>query len=261
MSRHEVVLQGCTPEPLISYLKALGVLRLASEDKEHGDPQARGAWRNDTFVLRSSLDKNAFVDFFLTRYQPTPILSPWNGGCGFYKKWNVEANAFKSREAADAIEALTRSTEPRFENYRTQIHCAKAALVGQAKPIDPAAELAAIDQRASREGWSAQKRKKERDAFLGSVMLFEHKGVILNLGKAEKDDFLAAIRSSVVGDATLQWLDTAFVLLEGEKKNRREAPLLGSGGNVGNSDFSAMFAQMLAEVLSLEANGAAPEYS
>jgi len=258
MSQHEVMLRGCTPEPLISYLKALGILRLVSLQADSG---ARSAWRNDTFLLRSSLDENALVNFFLNRYEPTPVLSPWNAGCGFYKKWNPEVNAFKSREAADAIEALTSSTAPRFESYRAQIYRAKAALVAQAKSIDPAAGLAAIDLKASSEGWSAQKRKKERDTFLGSTMLFEHEGAILNLGKAEKDEFLAAIRSSVVGNATLQWLDTAFVLLEGEKKNRREAPLLGSGGNVGNSDFSAMFAQMLAKVLSLKADGSPPKGS
>ena len=30
MSTHEIVLTGCTPEPLMSYLKALGVLRLVA---------------------------------------------------------------------------------------------------------------------------------------------------------------------------------------------------------------------------------------
>lgn len=50
---HVVELTGCTPEPLMNYLKALGVLRLVSEQ---ADPEARGYWRGDRFVLESRLD-------------------------------------------------------------------------------------------------------------------------------------------------------------------------------------------------------------
>jgi CRISPR-associated protein Csx17 len=258
MSMHELVLKGCTPEPLISYLKALGILRLVSQQ---ADNQARGAWRNDQFVLRSSLDEVGLAEFFLDRYEPTPILSPWNAGSGFYKKWNPIANAFKSREAAAALETIQNSAHPRLTKYREQIDATKAALVRLAKPVDPTAELVAIDVRAAAEGWNEKRRKKERDQFLNSVMLFEHDGKVLNLGKAEKDELLRVIRSSVVGDVPLQWLDAAFVITQGEQKNRREAPLLGSGGNVGNSDFSAMFAQMIAEVLPVGGDALLPEKS
>jgi len=41
MSVHEVVLEGCTPEPLMGYLKALGVLRLVAE-QEDGKAEAAG---------------------------------------------------------------------------------------------------------------------------------------------------------------------------------------------------------------------------
>lgn len=61
----DLALPGCTPEPLIAYLKALGVLRLVSEQK---DPGARGFWRNDVFWLRSTLDRDALVKFFLEEY-------------------------------------------------------------------------------------------------------------------------------------------------------------------------------------------------
>ena len=74
--RHEVALRGCTPEPLMNYLKALGVLRLVAEDEKHGDKAARGYWRDGIFVLRCALDEQGLTDFFLQRYQPTPIFSP-----------------------------------------------------------------------------------------------------------------------------------------------------------------------------------------
>ena len=73
-------LAGCSPEPLAHYLKALGVLRLVSEQ---ADPDARGFWDGDIFVLRTSLDEPALLSFFAERYAPTPLLSPWNGGSGF----------------------------------------------------------------------------------------------------------------------------------------------------------------------------------
>lgn len=89
---HELPLPGCTPEPLMSYLKALGILRVVSEQV---DPDAIGSWRNDQFVLRSTLDKNSLPQFFLVEYRPTPIVGPWAGGSGFFGNDN--------RKAVDAI--------------------------------------------------------------------------------------------------------------------------------------------------------------
>ena len=85
---HELDLRGCTPEPLMAYLKALGIFRLVAEQK---NPTARAWWQNDTFFLRSNMDRDALVDFFLNEYRPTPIVSPWNGGSGFHLKDNSRA--------------------------------------------------------------------------------------------------------------------------------------------------------------------------
>ena len=41
MTTYETVLKGCTPEPLMNYLKALGILRLVAEQR---DPNAQGCW-------------------------------------------------------------------------------------------------------------------------------------------------------------------------------------------------------------------------
>lgn len=79
-----VVLRGCTPEPLSNYLKALGVLRLIVEQKQ--DPQAKGYWHNDDFVLVTRLTQDQLETFFLYQYKPTPLVAPWNGSTGFYAK-------------------------------------------------------------------------------------------------------------------------------------------------------------------------------
>ena len=96
----DILLEGCASRPLASCLKALGILRLVGEQQ---DAQVRGAWRNGCFVLSSSLDKETLCDFFLHVWQPTPLVSPWNGGSGFYPGDNTEG-----------IDAITQSTDSRL---------------------------------------------------------------------------------------------------------------------------------------------------
>lgn len=112
--RHTLPLAGCAPVPLAHYLKALAALRLVSE--QH-DVSAVGAWRRDTFELTSSLDAEALVQFFLSRYRPTPVLAPWNGGSGFFSKDNKEA-----------IGAVSTAKTNRLVEYQTSITAARACL-------------------------------------------------------------------------------------------------------------------------------------
>lgn len=111
---HDLELLGCTPEPLMAYLKALGILRLVSEQK---DPNARGWWRNDVFWIRSSLDREALVKFFLQEYQPTPIVAPWAGGSGFFSKDNKKA-----------VEELSKSCSVRVRRYSQVIMAVRAII-------------------------------------------------------------------------------------------------------------------------------------
>lgn len=104
----EIVLHGCSPTPLASYLKALAVLRLVAEQAE--DPDATGFWCNDAFVLRTRLREEDLVAFFLDRYQPTPIVAPWNGGSGFFQADNQSG-----------INPLECSQANRFSEYRAAI--------------------------------------------------------------------------------------------------------------------------------------------
>lgn len=113
-TRHDLELRGCTPEPLMAYLKALSILRLVSEQK---DPEARGWWKNDVFWLRATLDRDGLVRFFLEEYEPTPIVAPWAGGSGFFKKDNKAA-----------VTALAGSTSTRAARYRTVIQRVQAIL-------------------------------------------------------------------------------------------------------------------------------------
>jgi CRISPR-associated protein Csx17 len=104
MSYHRHVLAGCAPEPLAHYLKALGILRLVSEQK---DETCRGAWLDDRFVLVTTLSREELEKFFLEEYKPTPIIDPWNGGSGFFPKDNKKG-----------LQALLASQNPRLQNLK-----------------------------------------------------------------------------------------------------------------------------------------------
>jgi len=94
----EITLAGCTPEPLMSYLKALGVFRLVAEQ---ADPAARLSWQAGVARLHSKLDREGLVKFFLEQYRPTPIVGPWGARSGFY----LGSSESSARAALDAIVA------------------------------------------------------------------------------------------------------------------------------------------------------------
>ena len=111
---HTLTLAGCAPVPLAHYLKALGILRLVSEQK---DPKATGRWNRDQFVLTSTLDRETLLKFFLEEYQPTPVLAPWNGGSGFHPKDNSKA-----------LESVAKSESERLQPYANALVAAQIAL-------------------------------------------------------------------------------------------------------------------------------------
>ncbi len=115
MPLYHHTLAGCAPAPLAHYLKALGILRLVSEQ---ADPDARGFWKDETFHLVTSLSKDQIERFFLDTYAPTPIIAPWNGGSGFYPK-----------DTKEGIDPIRQSVLPRFANYKRAIEAA-SRLVG-----------------------------------------------------------------------------------------------------------------------------------
>jgi len=123
---HRVTLAGCTPTPLASYLKALGILRLVAEQ---ADPQARGAWHDERFVLASRLDADGLREFLLHEYRPTPVLAPWNGGSGFHAKDNK-----------DGIGPLRASRATRLEAFRGAIEQIDGMLKARGFTERPAGE-------------------------------------------------------------------------------------------------------------------------
>ncbi len=214
----DLPLSGCAPVPLAHYLKALGVLRLVSEQR---DANAHGLWKNDTFHLVSMLDRDALVTFFLKDYRPTPIVAPWNGGSGFFfqetklaQKDPVTGRKIKTGERTQAtaatkvVDTIFAASDQRFAEYQRAIRIAKESL---------------------------QK--------LGLIEAPE--------GPA-KDELIAVLRARLP-DTAVRWMDAVCVLIAGDDAGSPLGaafpPLLGTGGNDGNTDFTSNFMQRLAEMI------------
>jgi CRISPR-associated protein Csx17 len=111
----ELRLEGCTPEPLMAYLKALGVLRIVTEQAERG---VCGRWRDGVFVLQSNLDREGLIHFFLEHYRPTPIIAPWAGGSGFFGADNRVA-----------LDAIVKSGSGRLTEFAALINQVRGTLM------------------------------------------------------------------------------------------------------------------------------------
>ena len=103
-------LDGCAPAPLAHYLKALGILRLVAEQADRG---ARGWWDGDRFRLATKLSGGELDTFFLDDYRPTPLVSPWNKGSGFFF------------EKDPAVFPLEKSKSRRFLDFREGIRASR----------------------------------------------------------------------------------------------------------------------------------------
>lgn len=113
----DVQLTACASRPLLGYLKALGVLQAVSAQ---ADSQCRARWHAGSLELKSDLSEEALKDFLLHDYAPPPVVSPWNGGSGFYPNDNKEA-----------IAALEGSGDPRFAAYQEALASTRAALAAE----------------------------------------------------------------------------------------------------------------------------------
>jgi len=114
---NEISLDGCTPTPLACYLKALGMLRLLSGKY----PGTRGFWRNDRFVLRTELDRDAIEHFFLFDYEPTPLVAPWGARSGFYE-------GAPERTAREALSRIEASDKKQLQNFRKVVQLVRNTL-------------------------------------------------------------------------------------------------------------------------------------
>lgn len=279
-------LDGCRSEPLSGYLKALGVFRLVAEQL---DSAVKVCWERNRMTVMTGATREQLVEFFLRRYCPSPVLSPWNGGSGFFPG-----------DSTKGLDAILASDDPRFRLYSQAIRDVQSWPEFGAGPRTVGAVLKMLDDGAAKKKEGSKQRnaletmaRNIRDAGeealkeLGAGKVKETLSVncadevVLDvlganqkkLGKkaaewwnavkkgrtacskeqraAGKEELIAVCRSRL-NDACLPWIDAAIVILRDDKAAYN--PVLGSGGNEGRLDFSNNFMQLLAGML-LDNNG------
>ncbi|MBX3025229.1 type I-U CRISPR-associated protein Csx17 [bacterium] len=219
-------LEGCAPTPLAHYLKALGILRVVAEQ---ADAEARGCWHQERFSLATRLDRKALLAFFLFRYSPTPLVSPWNKGSGFYY------------ENDPPLMAIEGTTAARFDALRTGVAAARAPLA----TIEAADGLIrAIKNETKRKELSRVERESIRKKPEYKKRLAEAERRFKEL----KADLIPNLREAWRGPHR-EWLDAALVL--DDDGTARFPALLGTGGNDGRLDFTNNYFQRIGEVFDL----------
>ncbi|MDR3634055.1 MAG: type I-U CRISPR-associated protein Csx17 [Isosphaeraceae bacterium] len=285
-------LKGCSPTPLANYLKALGILRLIAE--QDADSEARGWWQDEHFCLLSKLTRNELEAFFLERFEPTPLLSPWNKGCGFFKAndpgltplENSQAARFAgfrrgvtdSRRLLDAVaqaDAVIRAIKARTKTNKTfqsEQQCELLAssetfrscldqLGAQAKLPDlpPAKRSELVAAITTIESLVAKATKTPTKTEVDGLKASPGYKRLL----AAADRRFKALKGALISDCRLawrgphaEWLSAAVVLAE---DGTPEWPsLLGTGGNDGNLDFTTNFMQRLGELFELASTDGSP---
>jgi len=107
------------------------------------DPGLRGYWDQDSFILLTQLTEEEVERFFLKEYAPTPMLTPWNGGSGFYPK-----------DQKVGIDAISSSTLGRFRPYRDAIGIGRGLVGNRTESSKDKDEKAAL-LKACKANWSA----------------------------------------------------------------------------------------------------------
>lgn len=227
-------IRGCAPAPLAHYLKALGILRIVAEQK---DPGVRGWWQDEHFCLMTTLDQEALEGFLLDEYAPTPFVSPWNKGSGF----------FSSKDPG--LSPLESSTAARFGPFRKGIEAARVPLAALA---DADASVRGLKARTkARKGMTASERA-------AAVALKEDPIFKAELASANRR--FGVLKADLFKPCELQWrgphrawMDAAVVLREGGKP--AFPSLLGTGGNDGRIDFTNNVMQRIGDLFAVPSDG------
>ncbi|MBX3185132.1 MAG: type I-U CRISPR-associated protein Csx17 [Polyangiaceae bacterium] len=231
MTVHLHHLRGCAPTPLAHYLKAIGILRIVAQQK---DPEVRGFWRDQHFCLLTVLSKAELEAFFLEEYAPTPFLSPWNKGSGFYA-----AND-------KGLAPVERSRAPRFEAFRRGILEARVPLEAITNADAEVRRLK--DQTKVKKGAKPARSKNDPD-YKRELAAAEREFKRLKADLYEP--FALAWRGP-----HRDWMDAAMVLSpEGEPS---WPALLGTGGNDGRLDFTNTAMQRLGDLFDLDSEKGTP---
>ncbi len=268
---NKLVLKGCRSTPLSSYLKALGIIRLTAEQKDSG---VKGWWEGQTFIISSKLNKDDFSTFFCKEYAPTTIVSPWNGGSGFYLG-----------DAVDGINAIAANEHNRFEAYRetisqvmkwpeipsfNKVDDINQTLSSSIKSMKPGKKRDEIEEMLERidtkapaaeilggedpleidlskiEALKNDRGEPNQEAWkLWWDVIKKARTKCNTIRRNENKKTILPLCRSRFSESALPWIDAVYAL---QKDGQAFNPILGTGGNEGRLDLSNNFMQRLVDL-------------
>ncbi len=208
-------LDGCAPTPLAHYLKALGILRLVSEQT---DPEARAWWAGDRFYLATRRSREELDRFFQTEYRPSPIFAPWNKASGFFRTWDKKNKKLQNEKKNEkALQRILSEKDSRWGHFREKYSVVVEVLHQTTKEMDVGILT-----------------DKERENFLITP---RGEGAVFFAADKEKDK--AAIQKKMAVMCAENPFYRSAIVDMGEETGY--PGLWGSGGNDGAMDFTGRF--------------------
>jgi CRISPR-associated protein Csx17 len=218
-----IVLNGCTPQPLGNYLKALGVFRLVAEQ---ADPAVRGWWSGGSFRL-ATLPVQDLVAWFKYSYRPSPIPTPWSLNSGWWPpKSQPPPRGDKRNSAYQALRIICAANHSRYDAFRS---CLRSYLGPfEVQPPLPDHE-GALPERLRKVLSSLERPTRKRSA---------------------RSALQRTLRNYVSNLTSLQWLDAVGALARRtDEDDLAIFPLLADAGAEGVNSFAGNFYQRLGEHL------------
>ena len=212
---NKIRLDGCSPHPLASNLKALGIFRIIAEQ---ADPEVTAYWERNAFVLQTKMTQEELIKFFLERYVPTPFVSPWNKASGFYD------------DEKNVIDEIKESKNERLEEYKKILNQCQGIL----KDMFP--EYAEFVKR------------RDQDIKVGSPKkesLKKDSKKIKEVTYKEKKPLLMQCRNRL-DSKVIPWMDAAYVVASAKPEF---GPILGTGANDGRMEFSSNFMKYINKLI------------
>jgi CRISPR-associated protein Csx17 len=225
MSLHLHELGGCAPAPLAHYLKALGILRLVSEQ---ADANARGFWRGERFCLVTEVSREEMEAFFLERYAPTPMFAPWNAGCGFYRTWDEKRKILRNSKNGDALNKLRSQKHIRFAGFILAADKTEKFLAAHATLKDVLA---------------LSKKERDKHLILPSIAPTN----MLHMFDKDKDK--STLQKLALTSSSGYPFVRSVIAATGDSAFKYPGLWGGTGGNAGNMEFSARYFENLVTTL------------
>jgi CRISPR-associated protein Csx17 len=116
-------LPGLDPSRLSTYLAGVGLAKVVARQRPELDVAL--GWSGRRFQLRTATELD-LATFLVEDYEPTPVVSPWNGGSGFQPQ---------DKTSARFVSRLADSEGPRLDGYRTTIEAVRVVTGGTDRAV------------------------------------------------------------------------------------------------------------------------------